>query len=163
MTTQEIARQWIEDAQQRIVKQYNDLHLDASRNFEEKIENRVVPDAFGLSMAVIGVDYSYYMKNGRGPNKDQSKEGLRKWVGWYGANVLEQWVIDKGLSISPFAVAYKIAKKGILVPNKYNSGALLATAATDEELISLGRSIADIKSIEIRRGVINTLKNNGNN
>lgn len=163
MTVEEIARQWIEDAQQRIVKQYNDLGLKASGKFERDIENKVEVVPQGLQMVVLGVPYSGIMVSGRNANSDQSKEGLRKFVGWAGSTILKDWVNDKGLSISPFAVAYKIAKKGILVPNQYNSGALLDTAATDEDLNELGRMIGREKISEIRRDVTKQFSNNGNN
>jgi len=162
MTTQEIAKQWIFDAQQRIVKQYNDLGLKASGKFEKEIENSIEVVPQGLQMVVLGVPYSGIMITGRSANSDQSKEGLRKFVGWAGNTILKDWVNDKGLSISPFAVAYSIAKKGILVPNQYNSGALLDTAATDEDLNELGRAIGTAKIIEIRSDVTKQFSN-GNN
>jgi len=162
MTTQEIAKQWIFDAQQRIVKQYNDLGLNASGKFEKEIENSIEVIPQGLQMVVMGVPYSGIMIIGRSANSDQSKEGLRKFVGWAGSTILKDWVNDKGISISPFAVAYSIAKKGILVPNQYNSGALLDTAATDEDLNELGQMIGREKISEIRSDVTKQFSN-GNN
>lgn len=162
MTIEEISRQWIEEAKLRIVKQYNDLGLKASGKFERDIEDVVEVEPKGLRLSVLGVPYSAIMVLGRMANKDQSPEGLRKFVGWAGNTILKQWVQNKGLSISPFAVAYSIARKGIMVPNQYNSGALLDTAATEGDLNDLGVAIGTAKIVEIRSDIIKRLKD-GNN
>jgi len=162
MTIEEISKQWIEEAKLRIVKQYNDLGLKASGKFERDIEDIVEVEPKGLRLAVLGVNYSAVMVSGRMANKDQSPEGLRKFVGWAGNTILKQWVQDKGLTISPFAVAYSIARKGIMVPNQYNSGALLDTAATEGDLNALGIAIGTAKIVEIRSDIIKRLKD-GNN
>ena len=67
------------------------------------------------------------MVNGRNRNQSNDKETIKKWVGWAGSTFLKKWVEDKGLDISPFAVARKIATKGIRVPNQHNEGTLISS------------------------------------
>jgi len=77
------------------------------------------------------------MVNGRGKNSSQDKEAVRKWVGWAGSTFLKKWVADKGLDISPFAVAYKIARQGIRVPNENNDGRLISSVINDNSISGL--------------------------
>ena len=157
MTNEEIAAKWLNEAKARVITQYNALGLKASGKFEKELVDVVEVKPSGLRLALLGVQYTGVLVSGRDKNKDQSKEGLRKFVGYAGNTFLKQWVNDKGLSISPFAVAYKIARKGIMVPNTHNSGALLDTAATDSDLNALGRELIGAKISDIRSDVANVL------
>lgn len=157
MTNEEIAAKWIAEAKERVIAQYNALGLKASGKFEKELEDVVEVSPKGLRIALLGVPYTGIMITGRDKNKDQSNEGLRKFVGYAGNTFLKQWVKDKGLSISPFAVAYSIARKGIMVPNAHNSGALLDTAATDTDLNALVRDLIGAKVADIRSDVANVL------
>lgn len=49
---------------------------------------------------------------GRRPNKNQTPESLKKWVGWAGSTFIKDWADVKGIKISPYAIAYSIARKG---------------------------------------------------
>ena len=60
---------------------------------------------------------------------------------WAGSTFLKKWVADKGLDISPFAVAYKIAREGIRVPNQHNDGALISSVINDN---SIERLLSDM-------------------
>ena len=157
MTNEEIAAKWLSEAKTRAITQYNALGLKASGKFEKELEDVVEVKPSGLRLALLGAQYTGVLISGRDKNKDQSKEGIRKFVGYAGNTFLKQWVKDKGLSISPFAVAYSIARKGIMVPNAHNSGALLDTAATDSDLDALGRELIGAKISDIRSEVANVL------
>ena len=56
--------------------------------------------------------YVYYLVYGRKPNRIQDPAKIKAWVGWAGSTFIKDWVEAKGLSISPYAVAYSIARKG---------------------------------------------------
>ena len=45
---------------------------------------------------------------------------------WKTDDSIKQWVMDKGLDISPWAVAIKIKNEGIRVPNRYNKGKVIS-------------------------------------
>lgn len=87
---------------------------------------------------ITGMDYTEYLMRGREPNKDQSPEAIRKWVGWYGANVFTPWVQNKGLNLNPYAVAYKVATEGTNVPKEGNNDFLeiLKTKEVQDFIIS---------------------------
>lgn len=157
MTNEEIAAKWLSDAKARVITQYNALGLKASGKFEKELVDVVEVKPSGLRLALLGAQYTGVLISGRDKNRDQSKEGLRKFVGYAGNTFLKQWVNDKGLSVSPFAVAYKIARKGIMIPNTHNSGALTDTAATDSDLNALGRELIGAKISDIRSEVANVL------
>ena len=98
------------------------------------------------------------MQNGRRPNKNQDKSALKRWVGWAGSTFLDQWAKDKGLLINPFAVAWKIARKGIPVPNKYNKGGLVSDVITEAKIRELGQKLTLNQVTKFRSDVLKDLK-----
>lgn len=98
------------------------LGMNASGEWVQNLEAR--------KDEIWGRDYSEYLALGRTPNKDQSPEAVRRWVGWAGSTFLDKWVKDKGLSLNPYAVAYKIAREGT---SYYPQGTdLLEVLSSDE-------------------------------
>lgn len=62
---------------------------------------------------IWGMDYTYWLNNGREPNKDQSPQALKAWAYYYGINVIQPWAQSKGIVLdNPIGVAYNIAKNG---------------------------------------------------
>ena len=110
---QQILNDWSERTKQELISTYRNKGLKASGAFE----NGLTTDTTENRTQIWTVPHTLYMVNGRGKNSSQDKEAVRKWVGWAGSTFLKKWVEDKGLDISPFAVAYKIARQGIRVPN----------------------------------------------
>jgi hypothetical protein len=143
MTNQEVLRDWLEKSESKLIDAYDVLGLRASGRFAQSLESFVfdLPDG-NLRGRIEGVDYTQFMVNGRGRNRKQSPEQLAAWVGWAGSTFLKQWVRDKGLNISPYAVAWKIAKEGIKVPNRYNKGTLLSMVFTSQWYAELSRNVA---------------------
>ena len=119
---EQILQKWTNEMQDELIDQYHKLGLKASGKFERGLKNEVTENKLKI---IDTAGHSWYMVNGRNPNHSQDPQKLKKWVGWAGSTFLKQWVEDKGLSISPFAVAWKIAKGGIKVPNINNSGELM--------------------------------------
>lgn len=92
---------------------------------------------------IIGRDYTEYLTLGRTPNLDQSPEAINRFARWAGSTFLKQWVADKGLSINPYAVAYKIAREGT---DYYPDGTDLLEVMESEEVANfirerIGRSV----------------------
>ena len=119
------------------------MGLKASGAFEDGLSTETDEN----STKIWTVPHTWYMVNGRGANSKQSEEDVKKWVGWAGSTFLKKWVDDKGLSISPFAVAYKIAREGIRVPNQYNDGTLISSVINDN---SIERLLSDMGIFEIK-------------
>jgi hypothetical protein len=112
---------WMNDKKDELIQTYRDKGLKASGNFERNIFIEAKPN----ESSMLAPKYIGALINGRKKNIKQDPESLKKWVGWAGSTFLKEWVDNKGLSISPFAVAWGIAREGITVPNKYNDGRLL--------------------------------------
>ena len=142
---------------ERIKEQYNALGLPASRRFEKELEPTAEDGPFRKHAIVYGSAYSGALISGRTKNTNQTPEEIRSFVGWAGNTWAKQWVEDKGLTISPFAVAYKIAREGVTVPSRYNSGALLDTALPDELLNEYVNGLISAKITELRSDVANVL------
>lgn len=86
-----------------------ELGMNASGEWLNTIQPRIV-EGRG---EIWGMDYTYWLNNGRGPNQDQSPEALKAWAYYYGINVIQPWAQSKGIVFdNPIAIAYSIAKKG---------------------------------------------------
>ena len=132
-----ILNEWAERTKQELIDKYKSMGLKASGSFEDGLSTETNESR----TQIWTVPHTWYMVNGRGKNSSQDKEAVRKWVGWAGSTFLKKWVDDKGLSISPFAVAYKIAREGIRVPNQYNDGTLISSVINDN---SIERLLSDM-------------------
>ena len=132
-----ILNEWAERTKQELIDKYKSMGLKASGAFEDGLSTETNES----STKIWTVPHTWFMVNGRGKNSSQDKEAVRKWVGWAGSTFLKKWVDDNGLSISPFAVAYKIAREGIRVPNQYNDGTLISSVINDN---SIERLLSDM-------------------
>lgn len=62
---------------------------------------------------IKGKDYTYFLAYGRGPNQDQSPEGIKHFAGWFSHYVLKPWAQDKGIVLgNAYMAARKIAIEG---------------------------------------------------
>ena len=87
-----------------LIPKFRELGMQASGEWEANVQAR--------KNEIWGRDYTEYLALGRPPNNDQDEDAIRRWVGWAGSTILAKWVVDKGLNINPYAVAYKIAREG---------------------------------------------------
>lgn len=87
-----------------LIPKFRDLGMRASGEWEDNVH--------AIDNQIWGRDYTQYLEEGRPPNADQDPQKLKAWVGWAGSTFINDWVQDKGLSINPYAVAYKIAREG---------------------------------------------------
>ena len=125
-----ILNEWAERTKQELIYKYNSMGLKASGSFE----NGLSTETDESSTKIWTVPHTWFMVEGRGSNSSQDKDKVKKWVGWAGSTFLKKWVSDKGLDISPFAVAWKIAREGIKVPNQYNDGTLISSVINDNSI-----------------------------
>ena len=149
---QSILNKWSEDTVKELIDKYRSMGLKASGAFEDglTIENG------DMSTAIWTVPHTWFMVNGRNRNSNQDEKAINKWVGWAGSTFLKKWVSDKGLDISPFAVAYKIARQGIRVPNQYNDGTLISSVINDNSIERLLSEMGIFTIKEIKSEIIKT-------
>lgn len=135
-----IGQSWGAERIAAIKNSYEQKKIKASGAFGESLEQSVTLDNNVLRIIIKAANHTQYMQFGREPNKNSSPEQIRKFVGWAGSTILREWVKNKRLSISPYAVAYKIATKGVTVPSQFNDGKFITenlTPETFQNLISL--------------------------
>lgn len=128
-----ILHEWSERTKQELIDRYKSMGLKASGAFEDGLTTETDESR----TQIWTVPHTWFMVNGRNQNIKQDKESIKKWVGWAGSTFLKKWVEDKGLDISPFAVAWKIARQGIQVPNRYNEGTLISSVINDNSISGL--------------------------
>ena len=142
---------WAEKRRVELIGKYHSMGLKASGNFEKRTEIRNPNDYI---VQIWAPDYTYFLVNGRQPNKNQDPQSLKKWVGWAGSTFLKDWVESKGINVSPFAVAYKIARKGIPVPNAHNAGDLVSSVFTQYKIDELKDEIGQNYIIDLKSEII---------
>ena len=130
---QQILNDWSERTRQELIDKYRSMGLKASGAFEDGL----TVETSETKTAIWTVPHTWFMVNGRNQNSNQDEKAIKKWVGWAGSTFLKKWVEDKGLDISPFAVAYKIAREGIKVPNQHNDGTLIKSVINDNSISGL--------------------------
>ena len=142
-----IVDKFAEETKQDFISYYESSGLKASGIWGRELESQVTISDFSVNIKYLAPAYTEQLINGRNPNKKQSKEDLKAWVGWAGSTFLKEWVNQKGLNINPFAIAWKIAREGWKVPNQYNKGDLVSSVLNIQKINNLadliGRSIVD--------------------
>ena len=149
---------WMDAIKQQLIASYNQRGLRASGNWERELESQVSITESSVSAKMLGSAYTGVMVTGRKPNANQSKEQLRKFVGWAGSTFLAEWVRNKGLKLNPFAVAYKIAREGVNVPNTYNDGKLIEAVLTDERIRQLNRMVGNQLIVDFKSDFVKIFK-----
>lgn len=153
MTITEAVNSWTNDTIQALNDNYNRLGLRASGNWGEELESKTNVNDQKINIQILGSPYTSALTDGRKPNKKQDKDSIRAFVGWAGSTFIKEWVEQKGINANPFAVAYKIAREGIQVPNSHNTGTLLSDVITEDRIDSLLKSIGNIVSTQIKTDI----------
>jgi len=152
----------LESVKKDLVDSYQSKGLRASGNWEQELESFCQINSDNYRFGILGASYSEQLENGRLPNKNQTPDGLKAWVGWAGSTFLKQWVKDKNIDASPFAIAWKIAREGVKVPNSFNKGGLVSDVI-NEKTINRFTEIISFDQIESLKSDIRNILNNGNN
>lgn len=135
--------QAVERLRAEVAANYNKMGLKASGNFERELK---VTD-YGSGVRLTAPLYVMNMENGRKPGKRPPMDVIKRWIrdkNKQGANIPEG---------AAFAIAKKIGKEGIKVPNQYNGGGVVSNIVTPQ-LVT--RITEDIKQI-IRVTILNSL------
>ena len=147
----QILNTWAEKRRTELIEKLHSMGKGKSGNFEKNTNVRN-PSEYVTQIWVP--DYTYYLVNGRLPNKNQTPEGLKKWVGWAGNTFLKKWVEENGINISPFAVAYKIARVGWQIPNAHNDGTLVSSVFTQSKIDDLKTEIGQNYIMDLKSEII---------
>ena len=111
----------------QLIENYDKLGLRASGRYAKELKSIVTQQGTRITAQIIGPAESYYMEQGRGPNKDRSHQAVKNL-----GMILEQWVVDKGIDVNPYAAAHKIVNEGIKVPNPFNPGGVISDVIDDQ-------------------------------
>ena len=99
--------------------------IDDTREAANSIRVETSEQGTKISIASIGIDYLYYLDQGRGPGKFPPVDKI------------EAWVANKPVDINPFLVGRKIAREGTTIFRDHSKGIML-----DEKRQAL---LADLK------------------
>ena len=137
----------------KLVKELQDKHIELGQKASGKWVEGLEVVASHNGGSILAEDHTKFLTIGRPPNTDQSPEALRKFAGWAGNTWAKDWVADKGISISPFAVAYSIGKNGTEI---YNQGGtdLVDGVLTDERIQQVIDAIGESLRVEIRKEIL---------
>ena len=129
---------------------YQRMGIKSSGNWGGELEHRIEETDTKINVKFLAPKYTEQLIKGRKPNKKQDKQSLKAFVGWAGSTFLKDWVNNKGLSINPFAVAWKIAREGWKIPNKNNSGKLIEGVLTSGNIMQLAKIVGTNLEQEIK-------------
>jgi len=149
---------WSDGTIDLLKQNYNKLGLKASGKWANDLESQNKISTTNINIKILGSNYTYYLENGRLPNKNQDKTALQKWVGWAGSTFLKDWITQKGINANPFAVAWKIARKGIKVPNANNTGGLVSDVITKQRIQILLDDLKAFYVSDLKSDIIKQLK-----
>lgn len=138
MTAPQIVTAYMEQTRQDLIKSYQDKGLKASGRYAKGLTFEVSDDGKVLKAFMESEHYVWYMEQGRKPNKEKTAKQARSL-----GHILEQWVKDKGISVNPYAAAWKIVREGIQVPNRYNPGDVVEDVVTNEWFDGLVKELSD--------------------
>lgn len=99
---------------------------------------------------VTGEGYFRQLTFGRRPTRKSQGGVLLK--------AIKQWVIDKGLTLNPYAVTKKIHKQGITVPNRFNDGKVISDTVNNELFTEVNKKIVSLYKSQIIQAVSQVLK-----
>jgi hypothetical protein len=148
----ETLERWMQERQDDLIANYESKGLKASGAFGRAVRH----ETSETQATMYAPSYVGVMVNGRRPNKNQLPEALRAWVGWAGSTFLRDWVRDKGIDLNPYAVAWKLAREGVQVPNAHNDGRLLEDAFTPSRYEELFSSISKSYVIKLTSDIKET-------
>lgn len=108
-----------------------ELEMNATGQWLNTLEARAVNG----NGEIWGMDYTYWLANGRAPNKETSHNSLVKFATWMskGNSDFKSWLAVRGLTEHGFAIAYKIGEKGT---EYYPEGTDLLTVFKSPEVIN---------------------------
>jgi hypothetical protein len=153
VTPKETIQKWLDDIRKSLIINYEKSGRKASGLWGESLKTFINAKPESIEFGVDGTDYSYQLVNGRRPNRDQSKEGLRAFVGWAGSTWAKDWVKAKSFNINPYAVAYKIAREGYK-----GNPSLVDDVINDNSIDQLLNEIGAVLVKEAKVEIITTFK-----
>ena len=131
-----------------LIPRFNELGMNATGNWIESLEARAV-DGNG---AIYGLDYTYWLQNGRAPGAMPPVSALIPWV-----NAKLGKSGREGVSIA-WAVAKKIQKEGT---NYYPEGTDLLDVLSSKEVIDyVYGQFGEAFKVEINKLLIKQLNDN---
>ena len=86
--------------------------IKSGHNASGELIASLAGDGYDNKGFINGNAYISFVIDGRKPNKDQSPEALNHFMRWAGHYIFKQWVKDKGITASPYAIAYHVGKYG---------------------------------------------------
>lgn len=137
-TAASIVNAYLEQTRKDLIASYQEKGLKASGRYAKGLTYEVEDTGTTINAFIESEGHVWYMEEGRKPNKEKTARQARSL-----GHILEQWVKDKGISVNPYAAAWKIVREGIQVPNRYNPGDVVEDVVTNEWFDGLVAQLAD--------------------
>ena len=127
MAAVDIISNYLDETKVRLIQSYISKGLKASGSFERGLQSTVRDTGRTIHGEIISEGHAWFMQEGRKPNTQQTAQAARGL-----GKILEQWVEDKGISVNPYAAAWKIVREGTKVPNARNAGTVFTEILNDQ-------------------------------
>lgn len=138
----------------KLIARYDELGLRASGQYAEELHYIITEE----SMIIMGASHAKFMEHGRRAGGRPPIPSILRWMD-----------VKPGLSFPSeqrerrriaFAIATKIAQRGIQVPNQFNQGKVISMVVEEmaPEFIKMIREIQLLTSREISSEILGTLR-----
>jgi hypothetical protein len=144
----DITTAYLKETQDDLIKSYESKGLKASGKYAKGLIFRVEDTGKSIKAFIESEGYVQFMQSGRSPNKNKTAKQARSL-----GKILEKWVADKGITVNPYAAAWKIVREGIKVPNQYNPGGVVDDILTKEWFDGLVKKLGEQQIIVIQQEV----------
>ena len=136
LRTTEILNSYFDLTVKDLISSYEQKGLKASGKYARSLVKEITESGTMTTAKIKGANHAYWMQHGRNPNKQQTAQQARSL-----GKILEQWVKDKGIVANPYAIAWKIVREGIQVPNQHNPGGVVSDVINDDWLAKIIKQI----------------------
>lgn len=143
--TEQIIKDWTADLKRQILENYQSYGLKASGRFEKNLSEFYEQGKDNVRAGLTAPYYSYYLEYGRGKTSPTGPyQSGRKLY-----EIIEEWINVKGITIkqgstikqAAYAIAQKIHREGIKVPNQYNKGNFLSSVINQNSVNTLIKNL----------------------
>lgn len=118
------------------------IGIRASGRSAASLRKAVTRSGQTSTLQLLGAAYFYQQMHGRKPS---SKKPSRAMV-----ESLREWVKIRGLNIPAYAIAMKIQREGITVPNRFNPGGVLDAIKPETVRGQLKTALRPVLKIEAK-------------
>jgi hypothetical protein len=143
-----------------LLTEYVNSGRKATGDWEKYLDSKTTEKTGNVKIEILGADYTYFLENGRKPNKNQNHKklvGFALYMTNKSDSPISRWIQAKGINESlKFAIAYDLGRKG------YKGKPFVSKVINDENISKIVKE-AGLDYVKEITTDIKMIFKNGNN